>query len=540
MADATIDRSATSNIFHVFIGNSSVTTGAGLTGLSNASSGLIISAMKPGDASATVYSVASSNVETITTIGTYAAPTSGKIRFKEIDSTNRPGWYEFHPANALFSVSSDTTVTFTFIGATNMRATSFTVQVGSPANMVRINGSLTDGSPAEASRPALYLSHLNASNPSGNGVTFQSTATSGSYHGLYAQGAGSGAGFRGTGGNGTTNVAATAGAGFEMAGGISSGSPSGTSEWGGPAIRVLGNWAPAFTIKGDAGPFALLSIFADASGTHTGDAVALSPRLSGHCVGLYPGTTSTSTVFFSTSSNASNIAMDVGGGSNAGAIRLTGGYGMTGSIIGNITGNLSGNVGGNVVGTVGGLNGPITGLLSDSIDVTASTANTVTCGALAGIYPDDHFNNFVLVCSNYNTAVVTDYVGATGQFTIRCLQTDGNWLSNPDAGTPDMIQFTSLPFELKSSITTAILDGVIESGISASSSLTNDTGTQLTSINLQQAIALIASAVVGKLAGAATTNITTKQVGKPSGNTRIDATVDSSGNRSSLTLKVPD
>lgn len=81
---------------------------------------------------------------------------------------------------------------------------------------------------------------------------------------------------------------------------------------------------------------------------------------------------------------------------------------------------------------------------------------------------------------------------------------------------------------------------LVESGISASAALTNDTGTQLTSINARQALALIASALEGVLAGAATTTITIKPAGLPAGNTRVTATVDSNGNRSALTLKVPD
>jgi hypothetical protein len=70
--------------------DSSVSTGAGLTGLSSASSGLIIAAIADVEATTTTYTVAGSNVETITTLGTYAAPTSGKCRFKEVDSTNHP------------------------------------------------------------------------------------------------------------------------------------------------------------------------------------------------------------------------------------------------------------------------------------------------------------------------------------------------------------------------------------------------------------------------------------------------------------------
>lgn len=94
--------------------------------------------------------------------------------------------------------------------------------------------------------------------------------------------------------------------------------------------------------------------------------------------------------------------------------------------------------------------------------------------------------------------------------------------------------------ELTGLLSSAGLDAVlVESGISASASLTDDAGSQLTGINARQALALVLSALAGKLAGGGTTNETIKPGGLPAGNTRIDATVDGVGNRSSLALKVP-
>jgi len=91
-------------------------------------------------------------------------------------------------------------------------------------------------------------------------------------------------------------------------------------------------------------------------------------------------------------------------------------------------------------------------------------------------------------------------------------------------------------YALSSSGLDAIL---IESGISASVSLVNDTGTQLTSINARQLLALAGSALAGVLAGANGNTTTMKPAGKPSGNTRISASVDSTG-RLAITLRVPD
>ncbi len=110
----------TSVVLRFKLRNSSVTTGAGLTGLTSASSGLIISTIADNEASATAYTVAGSLVETIATLGTYAAPTATKCRFKEVDATNHPGIYEFQFADARFAVSSAKSLTISVSGATNL------------------------------------------------------------------------------------------------------------------------------------------------------------------------------------------------------------------------------------------------------------------------------------------------------------------------------------------------------------------------------------------------------------------------------------
>lgn len=113
-------RGQTSVVLRVKLLDSSVATGAGLTGLTNASSGLIISTIADNESSATAYTVGGSNVETITTLGTYAAPTSGKCRFKEVDSTNHKGIYEIQIADARFAVSSAKSLLVSIAGATNL------------------------------------------------------------------------------------------------------------------------------------------------------------------------------------------------------------------------------------------------------------------------------------------------------------------------------------------------------------------------------------------------------------------------------------
>lgn len=110
---------ADSVILRVKILDSSVSTGAGKTGLTSASSGLIISTIADNEATATAYTAAGSTIEGITTLGTYAAPTATKCRFKEVDSTNHPGVYEIQLADARFAVASAKSLLVTITGATD-------------------------------------------------------------------------------------------------------------------------------------------------------------------------------------------------------------------------------------------------------------------------------------------------------------------------------------------------------------------------------------------------------------------------------------
>lgn len=104
-------------IVRVKIRNSAVATGAGLTGLTHASAGLIISTIADNEATPTAYTQGGSTIETITTLGTYAAPTATKCRFKEVDATNHKGVYEIQIADARFAVSSAKSLLISIAGA---------------------------------------------------------------------------------------------------------------------------------------------------------------------------------------------------------------------------------------------------------------------------------------------------------------------------------------------------------------------------------------------------------------------------------------
>jgi hypothetical protein len=93
-------------IIRVKIPNSTVVDNSGATGLTSSTAGLNISTIADVEATATVYTSASSTIDTITTLGTFATPTSTHCRFKEVDATNHPGLYEIQLDNSRFAVTN--------------------------------------------------------------------------------------------------------------------------------------------------------------------------------------------------------------------------------------------------------------------------------------------------------------------------------------------------------------------------------------------------------------------------------------------------
>jgi hypothetical protein len=120
---------ATSVILRLKLLSSASDSGAGLAGLTSGSAGLIISTVCDNEAAAVAYTVTGSTIETITTLGTYAAPTATKCRFKEFDATNHPGWYEIHFADARFGVASARAMAISVSGATNLQQADYVIQL---------------------------------------------------------------------------------------------------------------------------------------------------------------------------------------------------------------------------------------------------------------------------------------------------------------------------------------------------------------------------------------------------------------------------
>lgn len=121
MAKFSLAKNTTSKLLHVFVPNSSVSTGAGLTGLVYNSAGLKAYYLREGAASATAITLATM------TVGTWA--TGG---FKEVDATNMPGVYELGIPDAALA-SGANSVVIMLQGATNMAPVTLEIDLAGAA-----------------------------------------------------------------------------------------------------------------------------------------------------------------------------------------------------------------------------------------------------------------------------------------------------------------------------------------------------------------------------------------------------------------------
>lgn len=118
---------------HIFLQNSASNTGAGLTGLTNASAGLTCYFIRPGDSAPTVVTLVNG------TVGTYTSS-----MFQQINSTSMPGMYSFCPPNtSLNSIAGATSVCFFFTGATNLAPLPLEIELTKTDNQDGVHGGMT-------------------------------------------------------------------------------------------------------------------------------------------------------------------------------------------------------------------------------------------------------------------------------------------------------------------------------------------------------------------------------------------------------------
>lgn len=139
---------ATSEIWQIFIADSSSTTGAGLTGLVFNTSSLVAYYHRDTDTTATAISLVTMTVGTFTSSG-----------FKEIDATNMPGWYQFCPPNAAIA-SGAKSCAFHLKGATNMAPLPIEVDLDGQVDVTSWNGTAVS-SPATAGIPDVNVKNIN-------------------------------------------------------------------------------------------------------------------------------------------------------------------------------------------------------------------------------------------------------------------------------------------------------------------------------------------------------------------------------------------
>lgn len=129
-----IKSGSTSKRVVTFIQSATSTTGGGVTGLTNASAGLTWYYYREDSTTSTAVSIVGE------TLGTW---TSGG--FKEIDSTNLPGFYELGVPNAVFSATNAPTwATMMLTGVTGMVPVAIEIQLVAYDPMDAVSLGLTD------------------------------------------------------------------------------------------------------------------------------------------------------------------------------------------------------------------------------------------------------------------------------------------------------------------------------------------------------------------------------------------------------------
>lgn len=284
MAKFFIKKGTTSKLIHIFIQDSSSTTGAGLTGLTSGSTGLVCYRARQDDGNA-------GGTQLVLSAGTRGTWSSGG--FVEKDSTNMPGVYELGLDNAGLATGVND-VLYMLKGATNMAPLALEIQLVDfdPQSSSNLGlSALPTANPGAAS--GIFIAGTNAATTittaGGSALTLSSTGANG--NGLAISGNGSGAGLSVTGGG--------TGAGAKFIGGGTSGDGIDITTTSGDGLSIL--------------PTAGNGIVATANGTSKHGAV-----ITGGTAGTSDGLK---------------------------AVAGTGGVDIRGNITGNVTGNLSGSVG---------------------------------------------------------------------------------------------------------------------------------------------------------------------------------------------------
>ena len=136
MAKLSRKRGTTSQILHIFIQDSSATTGAGLAGLLYNSASLVCRYINAGGTLSGAITL-----QDITALGTYEAPTlNTNMRFKEVSSASpSQGIYEIHVHNDWMNLTGGSLVIM-LAGATNMAQFRLEIDLQADVNVTQVAG----------------------------------------------------------------------------------------------------------------------------------------------------------------------------------------------------------------------------------------------------------------------------------------------------------------------------------------------------------------------------------------------------------------
>lgn len=454
---------ATSQIFQIFIQDSSSATGAGLTGLLFNTASLAAYYHRDTDTTATAITLVTMTVGTFTSSG-----------FKEIDATNMPGWYQFCPPNTALA-SGAASVGFHLKGATNMAPLPIEVDLDAQVDVTFWNGTVV-ATPATAGVPDINVKNINnvaAATPGASGgvlisgtnsgtTTLGALTCTGSFtisNGLLvsrssantsaitATGNGTGSGFVATSGSGATGdgiqataastagngfvaLGTTTGHGFKTTGGTTGhgvlatgGSTSGdglraTAATSGKGINAIGIGTTQHGILATGGATTSAGIAATGGAT-SGDGLLITATTLGHGI--------TTTAVGSSKHGLVSTGGTAGVSDGIKGVAGTGGVDIRGNITGNLTGSVT-----SVANTV-----------SQSGTAQGGTINTIILASAASSTDGTYDPAIVRITGGTGSGqarMIIDYVGST-----RVASVDRDWRTAPDAtSTYDILAATNL------------------------------------------------------------------------------------------------
>lgn len=352
-----LPKDSTSVSVDVFVPNSSLSTGAGLTGLVYNSPSLTAYYHRPGGSTTAI---------TLATLAAYtSAYSSGG--FKEIDATNMPGWYRLDIPDAVLA----TGVNFAYIalkGAANMAPVNIEIQLSSMDLNDAVRGGMTAlpnaAAAASGGLPILgtnatainFTAGMTVSSTTGTALTLSSSGGNG--HGLAMSGNGSG--------SGSSSVGGATGPGARFVGGSSSGA----------AVTMTNTTGDVWIITGVAGNANCLKLVPQGSG------FGINGSISGAITGDITGNLSGSVG--SVTGAVGSVTGNVGGNVVGSVASVTGNVGgnVTGSVgsvvgaVGSVTGNVGGSVA-SVVGAVGSVTGNVGGSVASVVGAVGSVTGNV-------------------------------------------------------------------------------------------------------------------------------------------------------------------